>query len=184
MLGTSTGTYRHSCARLSDVLCGCVSGLLSGIWYQRPLPHLSSRLCCPWWESPRPGWGPFSNGSRALLELKSHLHLRNSRLPDVFCLFIYLLWERQRGREGQRDREGARIPSRLCNVNAEPHMETQLRNREIVTWAQVKSQPLNWLSHPGVPDSHFSNLIDASSWVNNANVQGYIVKHTSSFPWR
>ena len=36
-------------------------------------------------------------------------------------------------REGQREREGERIPSRLCTVSTEPHVELDLTSHEIMT---------------------------------------------------
>ena len=79
------------------------------------------------------------------------------------CSFTYF-WERQResmctynwGRGRERGRE--RIPSWLCTVSTEPNMGLQLTNHEIMTWAQIKSQMLNWLNHPGTPYHGFSML--------------------------
>ena len=62
-----------------------------------------------------------------------------------FLAFKYLLiyfW----GEEGQR--EGERIPTRLGAV---PDAGLKLINREIMTWTEIKSQMLNWLSQPGAP---------------------------------
>ena len=53
------------------------------------------------------------------------------------------------GRGRKRDRD--RIPSRLCTVSTEPDVELELTNREIMTSAEIKSQMLNRLSHPGAP---------------------------------
>ena len=36
-------------------------------------------------------------------------------------------------------------------LNAEPDAGLKLMNREIMTWAKIKSQMLNWQSHPGAP---------------------------------
>ena len=41
--------------------------------------------------------------------------------------------ERESEQEGQRERERERIPSRLHNVIAEPHMGLELMNRETMT---------------------------------------------------
>ena len=53
------------------------------------------------------------------------------------------------GGEGQRERERGRerIPSRLHAVRTEPNMELNPMILEIMTWATIKSQTLNWLSH-------------------------------------
>ena len=66
-------------------------------------------------------------------------------------MFVY--FERERGKawagEGQRGRE--RIPSRLHAVSTDPDVGLESTNHEIMTWAEIKSQRLNWLSHPGTP---------------------------------
>ena len=73
----------------------------------------------------------------------------------------YLFWETETEREGGRERErmcasggGAernRIPSRLHTVSAEPNVGLTLMNHEIMTWTEIKSWTLNWLSQPGIP---------------------------------
>ena len=52
-------------------------------------------------------------------------------------------------REHELGRDRERIPSRLCAVSAEANMRLEPMNREITTWAKIKSQTLNRLSHPG-----------------------------------
>ena len=68
--------------------------------------------------------------------------------------FIYLFWEREREHECARgvEKEGQRIPSRFCMVSTKPNAELDPTNCEIMTWAEVKSQTLNWLSHSGAPE--------------------------------
>ena len=48
--------------------------------------------------------------------------------------------EQRRGREGERERERERIPSRLHIVSTELDAGLELTNREIMTWAEIKSQ--------------------------------------------
>ena len=84
--------------------------------------------------------------------------------PEWLALFYFLnvyLFQRQRERdwkwagEGLRERE-ERIPSRLHAVSAEPDAGLSIMNRVIMTWAEIKSWPLNRLSHPGAPSQeHF-----------------------------
>ena len=50
-----------------------------------------------------------------------------------------------RGRETGRER----IPDRLCAVSTEPNVGLKFTNREIMIQAEIKSQTLNRLSHPG-----------------------------------
>ena len=62
-------------------------------------------------------------------------------------LFIYLesgwvSWE-----VAEKERE--RIPSMLHTASMEPDVGLKLTNREIITWAKVKSQTFNQMSHPG-----------------------------------
>ena len=51
--------------------------------------------------------------------------------------------------EGQR---GETIPSRFHSINTQPIVELELTNCEIMTWAKINSQTLNWLHHPGTHD--------------------------------
>ena len=44
---------------------------------------------------------------------------------------------------GGAEREGEKIPSRLCAVSAEPDAGLKLTNPEIMTWAEIKSQMLD-----------------------------------------
>ena len=68
-----------------------------------------------------------------------------------FFKFIYLFFrerEHEWGRGKERGREG--IPSRLHSLHSVWH-RAQSHDCKIMTWAEIKSQILNWLSHPGVP---------------------------------
>ena len=47
--------------------------------------------------------------------------------------------------------EKEKIPSRLLTDSTEPNMGIDLRNHEIMTWAEIKSQTPNQLNHPGSP---------------------------------
>ena len=55
--------------------------------------------------------------------------------------------------EGQREREeeSQGIPSRLCTVSTEPHAGLQLTNRDIVTWAEIKSWDTQPIESPRRP---------------------------------
>ena len=75
----------------------------------------------------------------------------NESLPAFIYLFYFFkfiwFWERERERErdstpeggGEEQRGRERIPSPDAGLG------------EIMTWAQIKSWMLNWLSHPGAP---------------------------------
>ena len=77
-------------------------------------------------------------------------------------MFIYVCWKRQREREREREREnvsrggpereGERIPSRLCTVNAEANTGLEPTNNEIMTWAErdqeLDAQPTEPPRHP------------------------------------
>ena len=58
----------------------------------------------------------------------------------LFFKFIYLLG---RWGEEQRDREREKTPSRLCTVSTEPNVGLELKNCEIMTRGEIKSQTLN-----------------------------------------
>ena len=78
--------------------------------------------------------------------------------PDYFNFFFNVyFWERERkrAREGQ-ERGKHRIHSRFQarDVSTEPDAGLELMNHEIMTWAKIKSQTLNRLSHPGTPIYH------------------------------
>ena len=66
--------------------------------------------------------------------------------------FFFFLFERQSVGRGGAEREGERIPSRLRIVSAEPDVGLEPTNCEIMTRAKIKSQMLDRLSHPGVPE--------------------------------
>ena len=53
-------------------------------------------------------------------------------------IFLAIEQECEWGRGRERGRE--RIPSRLRAVRAEPDVGLELKNREIMTWAEIKSQ--------------------------------------------
>ena len=72
-----------------------------------------------------------------------------------FLKIIYLFWERE-GRRG-RERERERTQGKLHAVSTEPDVGLELTKHEIVTWAEIKSQTRNRLSHPGVPWPLFLN---------------------------
>ena len=56
--------------------------------------------------------------------------------------------------------------SEFCSVRAEPDAGLKLTNREIMTWAEIKSWPLNQLSHPGAPKNIFkSKNTSQGTWV-------------------
>ena len=62
-----------------------------------------------------------------------------------FFLSLFILREREREHIWRRAEKGRdRNPSRLCALT---------HKCEIMTWTEIKSQQLNWLSHPGAPNS-------------------------------
>ena len=69
----------------------------------------------------------------------------------IFLSNLFILRERAWAGVEQKERERERILSRLCTVITEPDAGLELMNHKILTWAESKSQALNWLSHPGTP---------------------------------
>ena len=69
-----------------------------------------------------------------------------------FFKFISLFWEREHKRVGEQQRERERQnPKQAPAVSAEPNVGLKLMNSEIMIRAEIKSQMLNQLSHPGAP---------------------------------
>ena len=52
-------------------------------------------------------------------------------------MFVYFEREHEQGRGSEKGRE--RIPSRLCAASTEPDIGLELKNCEIMTWAENKS---------------------------------------------
>ena len=69
------------------------------------------------------------------------------------CLFIFS-GSGERGRDRDRDRKRERAPRRF-HPQCEARHRAWTHDHEIMTWAKIKSQMLNWLSHPGAPVSSF-----------------------------
>ena len=56
------------------------------------------------------------------------------------------MWARKKQREGERESKAG------CEtISVEPDAGLELTNREIMTWAEIKSWTLNLLSHSGAP---------------------------------
>ena len=69
-----------------------------------------------------------------------YLQRSNTFFVSFWCLFIYVFWERERGStsRGRTEREGEREYQAGSALSVNP---------EIMTWAEIKSQTLNQLSH-------------------------------------
>ena len=74
-------------------------------------------------------------------------------------MFLLYFWEtetdRTRAGEAQSEREREKIPSRLHTDSAQSDVGLKLKNHEIMTWAEIKNQMINRVSHPGAPKIHF-----------------------------
>ena len=46
------------------------------------------------------------------------------------CIYLFLRERMHTSREGQREREGEKIPIRLCTLSAEPDAGPELTNRD------------------------------------------------------
>ena len=90
-------------------------------------------------------------------------------------MFFYLFWECARGRCAEREEEkegkGEKESQAGCRLSAQiPIQGLNLTNREIMTWAEINCQLLNWLSHPDA-------LRETISWLLNT---GFVVRPWSS----
>ena len=60
---------------------------------------------------------------------------------------MFFIFEEEREREstswGGAERGRKRTQSTLLGVSTEPHVGFELMNCEIMTWAEIKSRPLN-----------------------------------------
>ena len=77
-----------------------------------------------------------------------------SKKTFFLSLFIYFERDRERASGGGAESRRERIPSRLSLVRTKPDAGLKLMNQEIMTWAEIKSQTLSQLSHPGAPRRH------------------------------
>ena len=95
-----------------------------------------------------------------------------------FCFFIFFLIleiekEREGGREqvraGERSRGRERISSKFHAQRGVWH-GAQFHDSGITTWAKIKSQSLNWLSHPGTPKLRYFQFeftrYDKEAWIS------------------
>ena len=76
--------------------------------------------------------------------------------PGIF--FLKILFREWASRGTGRGRGRERIPSILCTEHG-AQCGASSRNPEIMTWADIKSQMLNFLSHPGAPILFFFDII-------------------------
>ena len=113
-------------------------------------PRMASRRRkkCLWVVAPRTESTEYW-GQTCLLALDPTMNISASERMHPFLKNIYLFILRGEGRS--RDRGRHRIPSRLHALSAEPDMRLKPTNCEITTWAEIKSQMLNWLCLPGAP---------------------------------
>ena len=60
------------------------------------------------------------------------------------------MWERETVQVGEGQRDGEWESHAGLTLSAQsPMQDSNSRNRNIMTWAETKTQTLNWLSHPG-----------------------------------
>ena len=80
-------------------------------------------------------------GTECLIEL--------TQMIGLFFNLVFIYFERKS--RGEAEREGDRIPSRLCTSGTEPDVGLEPTNCEIVTSAKIKSRTPNRLNHPRAP---------------------------------
>ena len=87
------------------------------------------------------------------MTLEKFLDLSQPQLPLFFLLSFFICFETERS-GGGAESEGEN-PKRASSPL--PHVGLELVNREITTWAEIKSQMLRRLSRPGAPSASSSN---------------------------
>ena len=118
--------------------------LTSRSWHKEPMEE------CTWKHSAHEKWGDnLFQGNIGLITGKY------GNIQICFFKNVYSFWEREREREREgecarvwgrdRDRGRARIPSWL-HTQREVQHGAWSHHWEIMTWAKIKSQTLNWLS--------------------------------------
>ena len=70
------------------------------------------------------------------------------RKVNSFFNIYYFEREYKQGRGAEREREREN-PKQDPHRQAESNMGLEITNCEIMTWAEIENQMLNWLSHPG-----------------------------------
>lgn len=99
--------------------------------------HIYSKIIIECLQASQEHYQYFSTNFKAYYEI-----LHRNTYKEIFFLFF-------EEEEEQRDRE--RILSSLCAQHRAQH-GAQSYNPEIMIWAEIKSQALNWLSRPGTPE--------------------------------
>ena len=81
----------------------------------------------------------------------SIIALNHSLLNYFSCIFFlkFTYFERQRERGKEREKP-KKVPRSALSTG--PDVGLDPTNHEIMTWAKIKNQMLNWLSHPGAPN--------------------------------
>ena len=103
---------------------------------------------------------PESVPSLTILHVYSYLRA----FTDLMILFFstFLIWEGWGMGEGQRKREKENPKKAPCSVQTQCRAQSQ--DLGIMTWAEIKSQTFNWLSHPGAPSTKFLKRCFWKSW--------------------
>ena len=79
---------------------------------------------------------------------------------SIYSSIHFYFRERASTSEGNGQRERERILNRLHTQHRAQH-RARSHNSQIMTWAKIKSQTLNWLSKPGAPTLGILNRL---SW--------------------
>ena len=98
---------------------------------------------------------------------------------------MYYLRERERDcthKQGEGQKEKGRISSRLHTQGRARH-RAQSHNLEIMTWAEIKSQTFNQLSHPGAPSHLFWSTTDSPFSAHLSSLTLTITRHGMAQSW-
>ena len=114
------------------------------------------------------------NVGRQVVWSKSQVHILEALKKQESFICIYFFFERE-NMSGGAEGEGEKVKQTLCwarSPGAPSH------DPEIMTWAEIKSQILNWLSHPGTPKQeslkkrsiYFEKIMD-SHYITTYNIK-------------
>ena len=118
------------------------------VFHHSQIRHQTTRPLFFVWKREEIGMNcPWGSGGSKLWRFYRTLILILATHSGFLLIMIIFFFFLDGGRSRRRGRE--RLPSRLHAQRRAWH-GARSHNPETITWAEIKSRMLNWLSHPGV----------------------------------